>query len=83
MKKRHSAEQIVARLCRANVDSGKGLKVPEVCRQPGISKLATAESAEAGIPQHVSCATMGQSVEAANQYYIKMRDETREACRTV
>ena len=38
MKKRHSAEQIVAKLRQADVDLGKGLKVPEVCRQLGISE---------------------------------------------
>ncbi len=38
MKKRHSAEQIVARLRQADVELGKGLKVPEVCKQLGISE---------------------------------------------
>ena len=38
MKKRHSAEQIVAKLRQADVDLGKGLTVPEVCRQLGISQ---------------------------------------------
>ena len=38
MKKRHSAEQIVAMLPQADVDLGKGLKVPEVCKQLGISE---------------------------------------------
>ena len=38
MKKRHSAEQIVAKLRQADVELGKGLKVPEVCRQLGISE---------------------------------------------
>ena len=33
MKKRHGAEQIVAKLRQADVDLGKGLKVPEVCSQ--------------------------------------------------
>ena len=37
MKKRHSAEQIVAKLRQADVALGKGLKVPEVCKQLGIS----------------------------------------------
>lgn len=32
MKKRHSAEQIVAKLRQADLELGKGLKVPEVCR---------------------------------------------------
>ncbi len=40
MKKRHSAEQIVSKLRQADVELGKGLKVPEVCKQPGISEQA-------------------------------------------
>ncbi len=36
MKKRHRAEQIVSKLRQADVELGKGLKVPEVCRQLGI-----------------------------------------------
>ena len=39
MKKRHSAEQIVAMLRQADVELGKGLKVPDVCKQVGISEL--------------------------------------------
>ena len=38
MKKRHSAEQIVAMLRQADVELGKGLRVPEVCKQLGISE---------------------------------------------
>ena len=38
MKKRHSAEQIVAKLRQADVELGKGLRVPEVCKQLGISE---------------------------------------------
>ena len=38
MKKRHSAEQIVAKLRHADVELGKGLKVPEACKQLGISE---------------------------------------------
>ena len=38
MKKRHSAEQVVAKLRQAHVALGKGLKVPEVCKQLGISE---------------------------------------------
>jgi transposase-like protein len=38
MKKRHSAEQIVAKLREADVGLGKGLRVPEVCKQLGISE---------------------------------------------
>ena len=38
MKKRYSAEQIVAMLRQADVELGKGLKVPEVCKQLGISE---------------------------------------------
>ncbi len=38
MKKRHSAEQIVAKLRQADVGLGKGLKVPQVCKKLGISE---------------------------------------------
>ena len=38
MKKRHSAEQIVAKLRQADIELGKGLRVPEVCKQLGISE---------------------------------------------
>ena len=38
MKKRYSAEQIVAMLRQADVELGKGLKVPDVCKQLGISE---------------------------------------------
>ena len=38
MKKRHSTEQLVAKLRQADVELGKGLKVPEVCKQLGISE---------------------------------------------
>ncbi len=38
MKKRHSAEQIVAKLREADVQLGKGLRVPEVCKQLGVSE---------------------------------------------
>ena len=38
MKTRHSAEQIVAKLREADVSLGKGLRVPEACKQLGISE---------------------------------------------
>jgi putative transposase len=38
MKKRHSAEQIVAKLREAEVELAKGLKVPEVARKLGVSE---------------------------------------------
>eukprot|EP00752_Nemacystus_decipiens_P013544 g12002.t1 len=38
MKKRHSSEQIVAKLRQADIELGKGQKVPEVCRGLGISE---------------------------------------------
>lgn len=38
MKKRRSAEQIVGLLRQADVDLGKGLKVPEVCRKLGVTQ---------------------------------------------
>jgi transposase-like protein len=38
MKKRHSGEQIVALLRQADIALGKDQKVPEVCKQLGISE---------------------------------------------
>ena len=38
MKTRHSGEQIVAKLREADVALGQGLRVPEACRQLGISE---------------------------------------------
>ena len=38
MKKRHSGEQIVAKLRQADIQLGKGLRVPEVCKQLGVSE---------------------------------------------
>ena len=38
MKTRHSAEQIVVKLRQADVELGKGLKVPEVCRAIEVSQ---------------------------------------------
>ena len=38
MKTRHSAEQIVGKLRQADVELGKGMKVPEVCKALGISE---------------------------------------------
>ena len=38
MKKRYGVEQIVAKLRQADVGLGKGLKVPEVCKDLGISE---------------------------------------------
>jgi len=38
MKKRHSAEQIVAKLREAEVELAKGRKVPEVVRKLGITE---------------------------------------------
>ena len=38
MKKRHTPEQIVAKLRQADVELGKGHRVPEVCKQLGISE---------------------------------------------
>jgi putative transposase len=39
MKKRHSAEQIVAKLREAEVELAKGKKIPEVVRKRGISEF--------------------------------------------
>jgi putative transposase len=38
MKKRYSADQIVAMLRQADVCLGKGMRVPETCKQLGISE---------------------------------------------
>ncbi len=38
MKKRHTAEQIVAKLREAEVELAKGRKVPEVVRKLGIAE---------------------------------------------
>lgn len=39
MKKRHTAEQIVAKLREAEVELAKGSKLPEVARKLGISEF--------------------------------------------
>jgi len=38
MKKKHTAEQIVAKLREAEVDLAKGKKIPEVVRKLGITE---------------------------------------------
>ena len=38
MKQRHGAEQIVDKLCQTDVEFGKNLKVPEVCKHLGVSE---------------------------------------------
>ena len=38
MKKKHTPEQIVAKLRQADVELGKGLRVPAVCKRLGISE---------------------------------------------
>ena len=37
-QKRHGVEQIIAKLRRADVELGKGQKVPEVCKLLGITE---------------------------------------------
>ena len=37
-QKRHSVDQIIAKLRRADVELGKGQKVPEVCKQLEITE---------------------------------------------
>ena len=32
LQKRHTVDQVIAKLCRADVLLGKGAKVPEVCK---------------------------------------------------
>jgi len=36
--KRYSTEQIIVKLRQAEIEVGRGLKVPEVCRKLGISE---------------------------------------------
>ena len=36
--KRYSAEQIIVKLREAEIEIGRGLKVPEVCRKLGIAE---------------------------------------------
>ena len=36
--KRYSTEQIIVKLRQAEIEMGRGVKVPEVCRKPGISE---------------------------------------------
>ncbi len=36
--KRYSTEQIIVKLREAEIEVGRGLKVPEVCRKLGISE---------------------------------------------
>ncbi len=35
---RYSTEQIIVKLREAEIEAGRGLKVPEVCRKLGISE---------------------------------------------
>ena len=37
-QKRHTADQIIAKLRRADVLLGQGVKVPEICKQLGIAE---------------------------------------------
>jgi len=37
-QKRHSVDQIISKLRRADVELGKGKKVPEVCKLMGIAE---------------------------------------------
>jgi hypothetical protein len=39
MKKRHSAGQIVSLLRQADLDLGKGMTVPDVCRRLGMNNM--------------------------------------------
>ena len=38
MKKRHTPEQIVAKLRQADIELGKGRRVPEVCKQLSVTE---------------------------------------------
>jgi hypothetical protein len=57
MKKRHNADQIVFRLCHADVELGKRLKVPEVCKQLGISEQTYYRLRQmyGGLFRHAAC----------------------------
>ena len=37
-QKRHTADQVIAKLRRADVLLGQGMKVPEICKQLGIGE---------------------------------------------
>ena len=37
-QKRHNVDQIISKLRRADVELGKGIKVPEVCKIIGITE---------------------------------------------
>ena len=37
-RKRYSTEQIIVKLREAEIEMGRGVRVPEVCRKPGISE---------------------------------------------
>ncbi len=37
-QKRHSKDQIIGKLRQADIELGKGLRVPEVCKQLGITE---------------------------------------------
>ncbi len=50
MKKRHSAEQNVAKLRQADLELGERLNVPQGCRQLGTSELTTYRWRNAQLP---------------------------------
>jgi hypothetical protein len=54
MKKRNRAEQIVGLRRQADVDLGKGMTVPDVCRRLGISQQ-TYYRWRTKIKQHLFC----------------------------
>ena len=64
MKKRHSAEQIVGYLRQADVLLGKGQKVPEVCKQLGISDEVRRDGASDG-PSAAGAAEGERSAQAS------------------
>jgi len=37
-QKRHRVAPIISKLCRTDVELGKGKKIPEVCKRIGIAK---------------------------------------------
>ena len=49
-QKRHSVDEIVAKLRQADVELGKGKKVPEVCKSMGITEQTYYHRMSAEIP---------------------------------
>ena len=81
MKKRHGAEQIVGLLRQADVALGKGEKVPEVCKQLGISEQTYYRwrTKYGGWIRrwHVSCRSCRRRTRGSNAWWPTRRWTTR------